>query len=50
VTASLVLLGAGFSRAISPRMPLLPDLAQQVLEALNEPPAVLTPFDNNLEQ
>lgn len=50
MTASFILLGAGFSRAISPRMPLLPDLAQQVLEALDEPPAVLTSFDNNLEQ
>lgn len=45
-----VLLGAGFSRAISASMPLLTDLAEQVLTELDEGAEVLAPFDNNLEQ
>lgn len=48
--ANFVLLGAGFSRAISASMPLLADLAPEVLTELGEDATVLAPFGDNLEQ
>jgi|GEM_PF-3435811 len=48
--STFYVLGAGFSRAISPQMPLLPDLATGVLGQLGLPRETLRPFDDNLEQ
>lgn len=49
-TRPFVLLGAGFSRAVNGRMPLLSDLAEGVLDKLSLDPRVLEPFGNDLEQ
>lgn len=45
-----VLLGAGFSRAINARFPLLSDLSNTVTEKLDLRQEELEPFDRNIEQ
>lgn len=45
-----VLLGAGFSKAISDAMPVMSQLAPKVLEILDLPPDTLDPFAGDLEQ
>src|SRR4051794_1876345 len=50
MTTEFVLLGAGFSRALSNSMPLLRDLGKLVLNDLKQNQEVLRPFDSNLEQ
>lgn len=45
-----VLLGAGFSRALSEHMPLLPQLGDLVLHELEADEFTLAPFGDNLEQ
>jgi len=45
-----VVLGSGFSRAISKYMPTMPELGARVLEELHLDPEVLAPFGGNLEQ
>jgi hypothetical protein len=50
MSKTVVILGAGFSRAISKSMPLLSDLAPRVLEELNMDPDTIKPFGDNLEQ
>jgi hypothetical protein len=44
------LLGAGFSRAISEKMPTLSDLREDVLQQLGYSADILQPFDDDLEQ
>lgn len=50
IDGEVVLLGAGFSRAVSPHMPLLHDLTESVLADLRIDRTVLKPFGNDLEQ
>lgn len=50
VASEFILIGAGFSRAISPRMPLLQDLASEVLPELEVDASALQPFGGNFEQ
>lgn len=45
----VVLLGAGFSRAISPEMPLMKELGPLVLERLHLPGDTLSPFGGDVE-
>jgi hypothetical protein len=47
---SCVILGSGFSRAISDAMPTMPELGVEVLDRLRLGPDVLRPFGDNLEQ
>ncbi|MFJ6347204.1 hypothetical protein ACIQLM_16910 [Pseudarthrobacter oxydans] len=49
-TAPFVLLGAGFSKAISSLMPTLAELRPRVLDRLNVDPTELIPYGNDLEQ
>ena len=50
MSRTFVLLGAGFSRAVDDAMPLLNDLAQQIIPELPVPHDVLAPFNEDLEQ
>lgn len=49
-TSPVVLLGSGFSRAISSKMPTLATLGTQVLDTLKVDSKTLDPFAGNIEQ
>ena len=48
-TQNVYLLGAGFSKAVSPAMPVMPELAAQVLDELGLDEKMLRPFNGDLE-